>query len=168
MKQNLKLRQPFIPEFFKKGYQICNPISSALLLTDAHHEVKRLIVLDYELSFTWTEQNFLSCWWTLFLFQPLLTPPYKNHLCLLHNPYPNHGLHFVIFAAAVIITLRTSAGSLRSKSFHPRSSRKLGREHNKEGGGEKGNACSETTQFRKMYTQLLIGAVMVGLIKDSD
>ena len=73
---------------------------------------------------------------------------------------------FLFFATAVIITLRTSAGSLRSKSFHPRSSRKLGREHNKEGGGEKGNACSETTQFRKMYTQLLIGAVMVVLIKE--
>ena len=50
---------------------------------------------------------------------------------------------FLFFATAVIITLRTSAGSLRSKSFRTRSSRKLGREHNKEGGGEKGNACSE-------------------------
>ena len=58
------------------SYQICNPISSALLLTDAHHEVKTLIVLGYEPSFTWTEQNFLSCWRTLFLFQPLLTSPY--------------------------------------------------------------------------------------------
>ena len=103
------------------------------------------------------------------MFQPLLTSPYlKNHFCLLHNPYPNHSLHFVIFAAAVILTLRTSSGSLRSKSFRPRSSRKLGREHNKEGGGEKGNSCPETTQFRKMYTQPLIGAVLVVLIKDSD
>ena len=72
----------------------------------------------------------------------------------------------LFFAAAVIITLRTSAGSLRSKIFRPRSSRKLGREHNKEGGGEKGNACPETPQLRKMYTQLLIGAVLVVLIKE--
>ena len=70
MKQNSKSRQPLIPEFFlervMKGggggdvervpnpssqpdvspnpsYQICNPISSARLLTDAHHEVKALI-----------------------------------------------------------------------------------------------------------------------------
>ena len=58
-------------------------------------------------------------------------------------------------------------GSLRSKSFRTRSSRKLGREHNKEGGGEKGNACPETTQFRKMYGQLLIGAVLVVLLKSA-
>ena len=70
MKQNLKSRQPLIPEFFLErvlkrgggglwgGYlipvlsltlvqipvtKICNPISSARLLTDAHHEVKALI-----------------------------------------------------------------------------------------------------------------------------
>ena len=68
MKQNLKSRQPLIPEFFLErvlkggvrvgrvpnsscqpdfspnpSYQICNPISSACLLTDAHHEVKALI-----------------------------------------------------------------------------------------------------------------------------
>ena len=63
---------------------------------------------------------------------------------------------------------RTSAGSLRNKSFRPRSSRKLGRKHNKEWGGEKGNACSEKCmkQFRKMYKQLLIGAVLVVLIKE--
>ena len=73
---------------------------------------------------------------------------------------------FLFFPAAVIITLRTPAGSLRSKSFRPRSSRKLGRKHNKEGGGEKVNACPETPQFRKMYTQLLIGAVLVVLIKE--
>ena len=73
---------------------------------------------------------------------------------------------FLFFAAAVIITLRTPAGSLRSKSFRPRSSRKLGRKHNKEGGGEKVNVCPETPQFRKMYTQLLIGAVLVVLIKE--
>ena len=66
MKQNLKSRQPLIPEFFLErvltggggdvgrvpnpssqldvspnpSYQICNPISSSRLLTDAHHEVK--------------------------------------------------------------------------------------------------------------------------------
>ena len=194
MKQNLKSRQPLIPEFFLErvlkggvrvgrvpnsscqpdfspnpSYQICNPISSACLLTDAHHEVKALI----------------DAIWIMNLHSPGLkksthpagehssssNPCWHHHIkttCLLHNPYPNHGLHFVIFAAAVIITLRTSAGSPRSKSFHPRSSRKLGREQNKEGGGEKGNSWPETTQFRKMYTQLLIGAVMVGLIKDSD
>ena len=73
MRENLKSRQPLIPEFFlervlKEGgggggagvlrvpnpsskpdfspnlsYQICNPICSACLLTDAHHEVKALI-----------------------------------------------------------------------------------------------------------------------------
>ena len=71
MKQKLKSRQPLIPEFFLErvliggrgggdvgrvpnpssqpdsspnpSYQICNPISSACLLTDAHHEVKALI-----------------------------------------------------------------------------------------------------------------------------
>ena len=68
MRENLKSRQPLIPEFFlervlKAGvrvgrlpnsscqpdfspnpsYQICNPISSACLLTDAHYEVKALI-----------------------------------------------------------------------------------------------------------------------------
>ena len=67
MKQNLKSRQPLILEFFLErvlkggggvdvgrvpnrssqpdvspnpSYQICNPISSSRLLTDAHHEVK--------------------------------------------------------------------------------------------------------------------------------
>ena len=75
---------------------------------------------------------------------------------------------FLFFATAVIITLRACAGSLRSKSFHPRSSRKLRQEHNKEGGGGKGNACFEKCmkQFRKMYKQLLIGAVLVVLIKE--
>ena len=63
-------------------------------------------------------------------------------------------------------TVNSLMGSLHSKSFRTRSSRKLGREHNKERGGEKGNACSETPQFRKMYTQLLIGAVLVVLIKE--
>ena len=73
MKQNLKSRQPLISEFsIRRGseeggggglgvvlrvpkpsyqldfcpnpsYQICNPISSACLLTDVHHEVKALI-----------------------------------------------------------------------------------------------------------------------------
>ena len=70
MKQNLILRQPLIPELFLervlKGvgwgvvwrvpnpsfqpdfspnptHQISNPISSACLLTDAHHEVKAMI-----------------------------------------------------------------------------------------------------------------------------
>ena len=72
----------------------------------------------------------------------------------------------LFFATAVIITLGTSAGSLRSKSFRTRSSKKLGRKHNKEGGGEKGNAFPETPQFGKMYTQLLIGVVLVVLIKE--
>ena len=72
----------------------------------------------------------------------------------------------LFFATAVIITLRTSAGSLRSKSFRLRSSEKLGRKHNKEGGGGKGNAFPEAPQFRKMYTQLVIGAVLVVLIKE--
>ena len=66
MKQNLNSRQPLILEFFLErvlkggggdvgrvpnpssqpdvspnpSYQICNPISSSRLLTDAHHEVK--------------------------------------------------------------------------------------------------------------------------------
>ena len=150
------------------SYQICNPISSACLLTDAHHEVKALI----------------DAFWIMNLYS--LRPKKITHPAGEHSSSSNSYWHHHIkttsvlctiliqitvftslfFAAAVIITLRTSAGSLRSKSFHPRSSRKLGREHNKEGGGEKGNACSETTQFRKMYTQLLIGAVMVVLIKE--
>ena len=41
---------------------VIRPISSARLLTDAHYEVKRLIVLDYKPSFNWTEENFSSCW----------------------------------------------------------------------------------------------------------
>ena len=58
MKQNLKSRKLLIQNFFvgrvpnpssqpdsspNPSYQICNPISSACLLTDAHHEVKALI-----------------------------------------------------------------------------------------------------------------------------
>ena len=51
------------PDFSRNpSYQICNPISSARLLTDAHYEVKRLIVLDYKPSFNWTEEDFSSCW----------------------------------------------------------------------------------------------------------
>ena len=195
MKQNLKSRQPLIPEFFLErvlkggmrvgrvpnsscqpdfspnpSYQICNPISSACLLTDAHHEVKALI----------------DAIWIMNLHSPRpkkITHPAGEHSSS-SNPCWHHHIKttsvfctiliritvfpLLFFAAAVIITLRTSAGSLRSKSFRPRSSRKLGRERNKEGGGEKGNSCPETTQFQKMYTQLLIGAVLVVLIKDSD
>ena len=150
------------------SYQICNPISSARLLTDAHHEVKALI----------------DAIWIMNLHSPRpkkITHPAGEHSSS-SNPCWHHHIKttsvfctiliqitvfpFLFFATAVIITLRTSAGSLRSKSFHPRSSRKLGREHNKEGGGEKGNACPETPQSRKMYTQLLIGAVLVVLIKE--
>ena len=162
MKQNLKLRQPFIPaEFLKKGfwrgggrvpnpssqpdfspnpsYQICNPISSARLLTDAHHEVKALI----------------DAIWIMNLHSPgpkKITHPAGEHSSS-SNPCWHHHIkttsvfctiliQITVFtllfsAAAVIITLRTSPGSLRTKSFRPRSSRKLGRKHNKEGGGEK-------------------------------
>ena len=65
MKQNLKSRQPLILDFVfservqtggggvpkpssqpnvgpNSSYEICNPISSAPLLTDVHHEVKAL------------------------------------------------------------------------------------------------------------------------------
>ena len=146
--------------------KICNPISSARLLTDAHHEVKALI----------------DAIWIMNLHSPRpkkITHPAGEHssssnpcwhhhiktTCLLHNPHSNHSLHF-IFATAAIITLGTSAGSLRSKSFRTRSSKKLGRKDSKEGGGEKGNAFPEIPQFRKMYTQLLIGAVLVVLIKE--
>ena len=150
------------------SYQICNPISSACLLTDAHHEVKALI----------------DAFWIMNLYSlrpKKITHPagehsFSSNSCWHHHIKTTSVLCTILiqitvftslfFAAAVIITLRTYAGSLRSKSFLPRSSRKLGREHNKEGGGEKGKACSETTQFRKMYTQLLIGAVMVVLIKE--
>ena len=195
MKQNLKSRQPLIPEFFLErvlkgggggdvgrvpnpssqpdvspnpSYQICNPISSARLLTDAHHEVKALI----------------DAIWIMNLHSPGLkkiTHPAGEHSSS-SNPCWHHHIKttsvfctiliritvfsLLFFAAYVIITLRTYAGGLRSKSFRPKCSRKLGREHNKEGGGEKGNACSETPQFRKMYTQLLIGAVLVVLIKE--
>ena len=186
MKQNLKSRQPLIPEFFLErvlkgysssqpdfspnpSYQICNPISSACLLADAHHEVKTLI----------------NAIWIMNLHSPGLkkiTHPAGEHSSS-SNPCLHHHIKttsvfctiliriivftFLFFAAAaVIITLTNSADSLRSNSFRPRSSRKLGRKHNKEGGGEKGNACPETPQSRKMYTQLLIGAVLIVLIKE--
>ena len=164
MKQNLKSRQPLIPEFFLErvlkggvrvgrvpnsscqpdfspnpSYQICNPISSACLLTDAHHEVKALI----------------DAIWIMNLHSPgpkKITHPAGEHSSS-SNPCWHHHIKTtsvfctiliqitvfpsLFFAAAVIITLRTSAGSLRSKRFRPRSSKKLGREHNKEGGGGK-------------------------------
>ena len=148
------------PDFSaNSSYQICNPISSARWLTDEHHEVRALI----------------DAIWIMNLHSPGLKK--ITHPAGEHSSFSNHCWHhhkttsvfctiliqitvftFLLFAAVVIITLRTSAGGLRSKSFHPRSSRKLGREHNKEGGGEKGNACPETPQFQKMYRQLLIGA----------
>ena len=121
------------PDFSRNpSYQICNPISSARLLTDAHHEVKALI----------------DAIWIMNLHSPRpkkITHPAGEHSSS-SNPCWHHHIKttsvfctiliqitvfpFLFFAAAVIITLRTSAGSLRSKSFRPRSSRKLGREHN--------------------------------------
>ena len=176
MKQNLKLRQPFIPEFFKKGfwrggggrvpnpssqpdfspnpsYQICNPISSACLLTDAHHEVKALI----------------DAIWIMNLHSPRpkkITHPAGEHSSS-SNPCWHHHIKttsvfctiliqitvftFSFSAAAVIITLRTSPGSLRTKSFRPRSSRKLGRKHNKEGGGGSKRLSRNSTIPKNVY-----------------
>ena len=178
MKQNLKSRQPLIPEFFlervlKAGvrvgrlpnsscqpdfspnpsYQICNPISSACLLTDAHYEVKALI----------------DAIWIMNLHSPRpkkITHPAGEHSSS-SNPCWHHHIKttsvfctiliqitvftFLFFAAAVIITLRTSAGSLRSKRFRPRSSKKLGWEHNKEGGGGKECLLRSSTIPKNVY-----------------
>ena len=112
------------------SYQICNPIFSACLLTDAH----QLALIDA----TWIMN--------------LDSPGLKKiaHPAGEHSSSSNSCWHLHIkttsvfctiliritvftllfFTTAVIITLRISAGSLRSKSFRPRSSRKLGREHN--------------------------------------
>ena len=178
MKQNLKSRQPLIPEFFLErvlkgrvrvgrvpnsscqpdfspnpSYQICNPISSARLLTDAHHEVKALI----------------DAIWIMNLHSPRpkkITHPAGEHSSS-SNPCWHHHIKttsvfctiliqitvftFLFFAAAVIITLRTSAGSLRSKRFRPRSSKKLGWEHNKEGGGGKECLLRSSTIPKNVY-----------------
>ena len=180
MKQNLKSRQPLISEFFLErvlkggvrvgrvpnsscqpdfspnpSYQICNPISSACLLTDACHEVKALI----------------DAIWIMNLHSPRpkkITHPAGEHSSS-SNPCWHHHIKttsvfctiliritvfpLLFFAAAVIITLRTSAGSLRSKSFRPRSSRKLGREHNnkRRGRGKRKRLPRNSTIPKNVY-----------------
>ena len=137
------------------SYQICNPISSARLLTDAHHEVKALI----------------DAIWIMNLHSPRpkkITHPAGEHSSS-SNPCWHHHIKttsvfctiliqitvftFLFFAAAVIITLRTSAGSLRSKSFRPRSSRKLGREHNnkRRGRGKRKRLPRNSTIPKNVY-----------------
>ena len=137
------------------SYQICNPISSACLLTDAHHEVKALI----------------DAIWIMNLHSPGLkkiTHPAGEHSSS-SNPCWHHHIKTtsvfctiliqitvftsLFFAAAVIITLRTSAGSLRSKSFRPRSSRKLGREHNnkRRGRGKRKRLPRNSTIPKNVY-----------------
>ena len=147
------------------SYQICNPISSACLPTDAHHEVKALIDAIWIINLHSRSRKLL-----ILLVNTLPLPTLVDTTILKPPVFCTILIRITVytlfFATAVIITLRTSAGSLRSKSFRLRSSEKLGRKHNKEGGGGKGNAFPETPQFRKMYTQLVIGAVLVVLIKE--
>ena len=148
-------------------YQICNPICSACLLTDAHHEVKALIGAIWIMNLHSPGlKNIILLVNTLLL--PTLVDISILKPLLSSAQSSSESQSSLCYFSLLLYLRRTSAGSLRNKSFRPRSSRKLGRKHNKEWGGEKGNACSEKCmkQFPKMYKQLLIGAVLVVLIKE--
>ena len=78
------------------SYQIYNPISSARLLTDAHHHVKTLTVAVWSMNLhsLGLKESLILLVNTLPTFLEITV---LNHFCLLHHTHPNHSLHFVIF-----------------------------------------------------------------------
>ena len=179
MKQNLKSRQPLIPEFFLErvlkggvrvgrvpnsscqpdfspnpSYQICNPISSACLLTDARHEVKALIDAIWIMNLHSSRPK-------------KITHPAGEHSSS-SNPCWHHHIKttsvfctiliqitvftFLFFAAAVIITLRTSAGSLRAARGSAQGLRKSWDESiTKKGEGERKRLLRNCTIPKNVY-----------------